>query len=224
VEIRVKKLVLFLLFISIVLVLYFLTPLRQHLSPEGIGQVHQWIRHQGAWAPLVFSLIYILAVLFALPGSVLTISGGILFGTAWGTLLSLTSATLGASLAFLISRYLGRDFVAKITQGRIQKIDDKIGRHGFYTVLYLRLVPIFPFNVLNFSLGLTKVKFRDYFFGSLFGMIPGAFVYASMGGASEYIDLKDPRSWLDYRVWGPFVLIILLTLIPKLIQRFRSKG
>lgn len=223
-EIRVKKLALLLLFISIVLVLYFLTPFRRHLSPEGIEQVHQWIRHQGALAPVLFSLIYILAVLFALPGSVLTISGGILFGTAWGTLLSLASATLGASLAFLISRYLGREFVAKITHGRIQRFDEKIGKHGFYTVLYLRLVPVFPFNILNFSLGLTQVKFRDYFFGSLFGMIPGAFVYASMGGASEYIDLKDPKSWLDYRVWGPFALIILLSLIPKLIQGFRSKG
>ncbi|MDX1387503.1 MAG: TVP38/TMEM64 family protein, partial [bacterium] len=137
---------------------------------------------------------------------------------------SLLSATAGASLAFLLSRYLGRDFVVKVTHGRVQKFDEKIGEHGFYTVLYLRLVPLFPFNILNFSLGLTKVKFREYFLGTLLGMIPGAFVYTSIGGASGYLDLKNPRSWFDYRVWGPFALVIILSLIPKLIKKFRYEG
>ena len=217
-----KKLILLILFIGLVVVLYFFTPVRDFLSQEGLVKLRLWIQSFGAWAPILFSLIYILATVLALPGSVLTISGGILFGTAWGTLINLISATLGATLAFLISRYLGRKFVERRLQGKVAKFDEKIEEHGFYTVLYLRLIPLFPFNILNFSLGLTKVKLRDYFLASLFGMAPGAFVYTSLGGASHYLDLKDPKVWLDYHVWGPFVLIIFLTLIPKLFMKKKS--
>jgi len=220
----VKKIFLLILFIALALVLYFYTPLGRYLSAEGIGALRDWIKDQGVAAPLIFALLYILATVFAFPGSVLTISGGILFGAAWGTLINLLSATLGASLAFLLSRYLGREFVARWTRGKVQKLDEKIGQHGFYTVLTLRLIPLFPFNVLNYSLGITQVKFVDYFFASLLGMLPGAFVYTSLGGASHYIDLKDPAAWLDYRVWGPFALVILLAVIPKIFQGLRGKG
>jgi len=220
----VKKLVLLLLFVAAILLLYFFTPARHYLSSEGVESLQHWIKAQGVWSPLLFSLLYILATVFALPGSILTISGGILFGTAWGTLINLLSATGGACLAFLVSRYLGREFVARRLKGKVQSFDHKIHQHGFYTVLYLRLVPLFPFNVLNYSLGLTKVKFREYFLATLIGMAPGAFVYTSLGGASEYIDLKDPAAWLNYRIWGPFVLIILLSLIPKIVQRVRKKS
>ncbi len=214
----VKKLILILLFAGIVLLLYFFTPARDYLSPEGFGQIRSWIKGQGALAPLVFGSIYILATVFALPGSVLTVSGGILFGTMLGMVINLISATLGAALAFLLTRYLGREFVEKWTRGKLKRFDQKVGEHGFTTVFYLRLVPFFPFNLLNFSLGLTQIKFRDYFFATLFGMAPGAFVYTSLGGASHYLDLKNPEAWMDYRVWGPFALVLLLSLIPKLFR------
>ncbi len=215
---HVKKTILILLFAGIVVLLYFFTPARDYLSPEGFGRIRSWIEGQGALAPLIFGSVYILATVFALPGSVLTISGGILFGTLWGTLINLVSATLGASLAFLLARYLGREFVEKWTRGKLKGFDRKIGEHGFTTVFYLRLVPLFPFNLLNFSLGLTQIRFRDYFLATLLGMVPGAFVYTSLGGASHYLDLKDPGAWLDYRVWGPFALVLLLSLIPKLFR------
>ncbi len=214
----VKKLILILLFAGAIVLLYFFTPVRDYLSPEGLGRVRAWIEGQGALAPLIFGIIYIVATVFALPGSVLTVSGGILFGTLWGTLINLISATLGASLAFLLARYLGREFVEKLTRGKLKRFDQKIGEHGFYTVLYLRLIPLFPFNLLNFSLGMTQIKFRDYFFATLFGMAPGAFVYTSLGGASHYLNLNDPSAWLDYRVWGPFALVIVLSLLPKLFK------
>ncbi|MBI4237540.1 MAG: TVP38/TMEM64 family protein [Deltaproteobacteria bacterium] len=220
----VKKSILILLFAGIVVLLYFFTPARDYLSPEGFSWIRSWIKGQGALAPLIFGSIYILATVFALPGSVLTISGGILFGTLWGTAINLVSATLGASLAFLLARYLGREFVEKWTRGKLKSFDRKIGAHGFATVFYLRLVPLFPFNLLNFSLGLMQIKFRDYFFATLFGMAPGAFVYTSLGGASHYLDLNDPGAWLDYRVWGPFVLVLLLSLIPKLFRLLKNRS
>ncbi|MDP2600369.1 MAG: TVP38/TMEM64 family protein [Deltaproteobacteria bacterium] len=218
-----KKGFLLILFISVVLGLYFFTPVRDYLSKEGFVTLEAWIRSQGVLAPLIFGLIYIIATVFALPGSVLTVSGGILFGTLWGTLINLVSATLGASLAFLLTRYLGREFIEKWTRGKLKRFDQKIGEHGFTTVFYLRLVPIFPFNLLNFSLGLTQIRFRDYFLATLLGMVPGAFVYTSIGGASHYLDLNDPGAWLDYRIWGPFVLVILLSLVPKLFKFLRTR-
>lgn len=217
-----KKLAIFLGLVTVIAVLYFFTPVRHYLSASGVETLRQWILDKGVWAPLIFAVLYILATVFALPGSLLTISGGVLFGTALGTILNLASATVGASLAFLLSRYLGRDFVAKRLKGKVQKFDTKIEQHGFYAVLYLRLVPLFPFNALNYSLGLTKVRFRDYFLATLIGMAPGAFVYTSIGGASQYLDLSNPRAWLDYHIWGPFLLVIVLTLIPKLVQKFRK--
>lgn len=220
---RVKKSILILLFAGTIVFLYFFTPARDYLSPEGFGRIRSWLVGQGALTPLIFGSVYILATAFALPGSVLTVSGGILFGTMWGTVINLVSATLGASAAFLLARYLGREFVEKWTRGKLKRFDQKIGEHGFTTVFYLRLVPLFPFNLLNFSLGLTQIRFRDYFLASLLGMAPGTFVYTSLGGASHYLDLNDPAAWLDYRVWLPFALVILLSLIPKLLFKRGNK-
>lgn len=218
-----NKLILILLFVGTIVLLYFFTPVRDYFSPEGFGRIRSWIEGQGALAPLIFGSIYILATVFALPGSVLTISGGILFGTLWGTLINLVSATLGASLAFLLARYLGREFVEKWTRGKLKRFDQKIGEHGFTTVFYLRLVPLFPFNLLNFSLGLTQIRFRDYFLATLLGMAPGAFVYTSLGSAGRHLSFSDPSTWLQVQVWGPFVLVILLSLVPKIIKKRPNK-
>ena len=216
-----KKGFLIILFISVVLGLYFLTPAQTYLSKEGFDQLGLWIQSQGALAPLVFGLIYIAATVFALPGSVLTIGGGLLFGTWWGTLINWLSASLGALISFLIARYLGRDAVSKIlkSKGTLQGMDEKIGNNGFYSVLLLRLVPLFPFNGLNFGLGLTKVSFRDYTLATLLGMLPGTFVYTSLGSAGRHIHLSDPSTWMQIQVWGPFVLVILLTVATRIMIR-----
>lgn len=213
------KIILLVVVIGLFAVIYGFTPLRDYFSVEGFQKVGAWLEAQGNWAPIVFALIYILATILSLPGSVLTLSGGLIFGTAWGTCLNLISATIGATGAFLIARYLGRAWVQRVLKARLGKMDDKIEQHGFYTVLYLRLVPLFPFNVLNYSLGLTKLRLRDYFWGSLIGMAPGAFVYTSLGSAGRHVDFSDWHTWTDYRVWGPFALVLLLSSVPKLIKR-----
>jgi uncharacterized membrane protein YdjX (TVP38/TMEM64 family) len=214
-----KKLLLLILLIVLITVLYLFTPARHYLSPEGFQELQIWIQSQGILAPLIFGIIYITATVLVLPGSVLTIGGGILFGTAWGTLINLISATLGATCAFLLARYLGREFVAKRLKGKVAQFDEKVGEHGFYTVLYLRLIPLFPFNLLNYSLGLTQVKFRDYFIASFVGMAPGSFVFTSLGGIGKHLRLSDPKTWADYHVWGPFALVILLSIIPRFFRK-----
>lgn len=220
-----KRIILLILFVLFALILYFLTPIRHYLSQDGFVQLETWIRSQGVLAPLVFGLIYIAATVLALPGSVLTIGGGLLFGAGWGTLVNWLSASVGAMISFFIARYLGRDAVSKIlkSKGTLQGLDDKIGNNGFYSVLILRLVPLFPFNGLNFGLGLTKVSFRNYTFATLLGMLPGTFVYTSLGSAGRHLSFSDPATWLQVQVWGPFVLVIFLSLIPKLIQRGNDK-
>lgn len=216
-----KKGFLLILFISVVLGIYFFTPVRDYLSKEGFAALEAWIRSQDVLAPLVFGLIYVAATVFALPGSVLTIGGGLLFGAWWGTLINWLSASLGAMISFLLARYLGRETVIKIlkSKGTLHGLDEKIGNNGFYSVLLLRLVPLFPFNGLNFGLGLTKVSFRDYTCATLLGMLPGTFVYTSLGSTGRHLSFSDPETWLQVQVWGPFVLVILLSLIPKIFKK-----
>ncbi|MBI4239171.1 MAG: TVP38/TMEM64 family protein [Deltaproteobacteria bacterium] len=216
-----KKNFLLIFFISGVLGLYFFTPVRDYLSKEGFVTLEAWIRSQGVLAPLVFGLIYIAATVFALPGSVLTIGGGLLFGAWWGTLINWLSASLGAMISFLLARYLGRETVTKLlkSKGTLHGLNEKIGCSGFYSVLLFRLVPLFPFNGLNFGLGLTNVSLRDYTLATLLGMLPGTFVYTSLGSAGRHLSFADPSTWLQIQVWGPFVLVMLLSFIPKFLKK-----
>jgi len=216
-----KKLLFLISFLLLIIVLYLFSPARHYLSTEGFSQLQSWIQDQGIFAPLIFGLIYIIATILSLPGSVLTMSGGLLFGVYLGTAISLISATIGATGAFIVARYFGRDFVERILKGKLAKLDVKIQENGFYTVLYLRLVPLFPFNILNYSLGLTKVSLRDYFLGSLIGMAPGCFVYTSLGSVGRHASLTDLSTWADYHVWGPFLLVILLSTVPKFLIKGR---
>lgn len=136
----------------------------------------------GALAPLLFGASYILGVIAFVPGSLLTLSGGALFGLLQGTLVVFVAATLGASAAFLIARYVARHRIETWIAGdsRFAAIDRAIAKQGLKIVFLLRLSPVFPFNLLNYALGLTQVRFRDYFLASL-GMLPGTFLYVYYG-------------------------------------------
>lgn len=218
-----KQIVLLFLLVSLALIVFLLTPASHYLGPEGIGELQSWVAKQGVLAPLVFGGLYAAATVLAFPGSLLTISGGLLFGTGWGTVINLVSATLGAMAGFLIARYFGREMVTKLIRRRttLAEFDAKVEKHGFNAVLYLRLIPLFPFNALNYALGLTKVSFRNYALATFIGMAPGAFVYTSFGAAGRHIHLTDWHTLTNYRVWGPFVLVILLTVVTRVIMRNR---
>ena len=141
--------------------------------------VREWINGLGLWGPLVFILIYILAVILALPGSAITIAGATLFGSVWGVVLVSIASTIGASIGFLISRYLARDFILrKFAQNeKFLKLDRMAEEHGAIVVAITRLLPIFPFNVLNYGFGLTGVTLRTYVFWSWLCMLPGTILY-----------------------------------------------
>ncbi|MBE9054059.1 TVP38/TMEM64 family protein, partial [Nostocales cyanobacterium LEGE 11386] len=142
----------------------------------------QWIDSLGTVGAIAFIGLYIIATVAFLPGSILTLGAGVVFGVVWGSLYVFIGATLGATAAFLVGRYLARGWIArKIADNKkFAAIDQAVGREGLKIVLLTRLSPIFPFNLLNYAFGITGVSLKDYFIGSV-GMIPGTIMYVYIG-------------------------------------------
>ena len=142
----------------------------------------EWVEGLGFWGPLVFMLGYVVATVAFVPGSLLTLAAGAIFGIGMGVLYTFTGASIGATLAFLVSRYLARGAIEKRLEGndRFATIDRAVAREGLKIVTLLRLSPVFPFNLLNYGLGLTQVRLRDYVL-ACFGMLPGTLLYIYYG-------------------------------------------
>ena len=142
-----------------------------------------WVARLGPVGLVLYAAVYAAAAVLFVPGSVLTIGAGFVFGILWGTAAVSVGSTVGAALAFLIARYFARERVAEIARrdGRFVSIDDAIGREGWKIVLLLRLSPLIPFNVSNYLYGLTAVPFWPYVASSWIGMLPGTVLYAYLG-------------------------------------------
>ena len=149
---------------------------------EAIPRFSEWVQSVGIWGPVVFIAGYAVAVVAFVPASLLTLAAGAIFGVGWGTLYVFVAATVGASGAFLVSRYLARGAVEDKLAGntRFDAVDRAVGEQGRKIVFLLRLSPVFPFNLLNYALGLTRVSFGDYVIASL-GMLPGTLLYVYSG-------------------------------------------
>ncbi|MBQ1095343.1 TVP38/TMEM64 family protein [Streptomyces sp. b94] len=155
-----------------------------------LRDVRQWVDSLGMWGPVVFSVCYALAVTALLPGSVLTASAGALFGLPLGVAAVLVGATAGAALSFGLARWLGRPVVSRCAgSGRLARLDAYLTRRGFVAVLLVRLVPLFPFSVVNYGAGVAGVRFPSYVTATALGIIPGTVVYTGLGGS-----LGDPGS------------------------------
>jgi uncharacterized membrane protein YdjX (TVP38/TMEM64 family) len=141
-----------------------------------------WVKTLGYLAPIAFIGIYNLATVLLIPGSLLTIGGGVIFGVIWGSLYVLIAATLGATLAFLIGRYFSRNWVRQQIDKypKFKAIEAAVAKEGLKVVLLTRLSPIFPFNLLNYAFGVTGVSLQNYVLGSI-GMIPGTILYVYIG-------------------------------------------
>ena len=154
-----------------------------------IGQIQQWlvsvvewIDGLGAIAPIVFILAYVVITVAFLPASVITLGAGFVFGVIKGSILVFIGAMLGATAAFLVGRFIARDWIAKKVEGNrfFNSLDNAIAEEGLKLIFLIRLSPAFPFNLLNYALGLTKVSFRDYVLGTT-GIIPGTIMYVYLG-------------------------------------------
>jgi len=163
----------------------------------------------GPWGPAAFIALYIAATVLLLPGSILTLGAGAVFGAFRGSIYVSAASTMGATAAFLVGRYLARDRVVRKLQGnaRFRAVDGALKSGGWWIVLLLRLSPVFPFNLLNYALGLTDVKLRDYFLASWLGMLPGTIMYVYIGSlAGDLAGLgaggrvRTPTEWALYGV------------------------
>ena len=138
---------------------------------------------RGIWGPIIFMLLYAVGPSFLVPGAVMTIAGGLAFGTLWGSVYSLIGADVGALVAFGAGRWLGKSFVERIVGERFREGMKKIAKHGFQIIFYLRMVPVIPYNALNLLAGASPITFKDYFWASMIGMVPGTILFAFLGDA-----------------------------------------
>lgn len=203
-----------LLFLTIILTLLVLA--RVFGVGEKLGTLRALIQDLGSWGPLVFGLIYIAAAVAAIPGSALTVMGGTLFGAFWGVIITLHAATLGAALAFLISRYFAREAVSHWLghNEKFQRLDRLTAEHGAIIIALTRLVPIFPFNLLNYGFGLTKVPFWTYVLWTWLCMLPGTLLYVVGSDAVFQVIARGEVPWTLVAVLlvvmgGLFVLVRL---------------
>jgi uncharacterized membrane protein YdjX (TVP38/TMEM64 family) len=186
-----------------------------------------WVESLGAWGPLVFVVGYAAAVVAFVPGSLLTLAAGAIFGVVWGVVWVFIAAVLGSSAGFLVARYLARDAVARrlAAHPRFAAIDRAVGREGRKIVFLLRLSPLFPFTLLNYALGLTTVRFADYVLASV-GMIPGTILYvyygklagdvaALAGGAAV---ARGPGYWVVLAL-GLVASIVVAALVGRMAKR-----
>lgn len=185
-----------------------------------------WVNSLGFWGPAIFMAGYIGATVIFVPGSVLTLTAGAIFGLAKGAAIVFVSATIGATIAFLIARHVARQIIEDRLKGnyRFAAIDRAIGKDGFKITLLLRLSPLFPFNLLNYALGLTSVRFTDYVVASV-GMLPGTFLYIYYGKvAGDVVWLVGGAPFQGTAYYavlfvGLAATIVLTTLVTRIARR-----
>ncbi|TDI12041.1 MAG: TVP38/TMEM64 family protein [Acidobacteria bacterium] len=218
----IRKWVLALLAVAFLLVfLYFLDV--QELFQVALA----WISDLGPWGPVFFIVFYILSTVLFLPGLIPTMAAGVLFGVIRGTLLVSISSISGATLAFLIGRYLAREWVAAMIRGnqKFEAIDAAVAEEGWKIVGLTRLSPVFPFNLLNYAFGLTQVSLKDYFLASWIGMLPGTVMYVYIGSlAGNLASLgsgersRTSAEWALYGV-GLMATVVLTLYLTRIAQR-----
>ena len=186
-----------------------------------VAGVQQWVEQAGGAAPLVFMLLYAVGAVLFLPGSVMTLAGGALFGPVWGTLYNLAGATLGALCAFLVARYLAADLVAQKTGGRLRQLIDGVEQEGWRFVAFTRLVPLFPFNLLNYALGLTRIPLLHYLLATLVCMLPATIAYTWLGFVGR--EAATGSEGLIQKVIVAVALLAAIGFLPRFVARLRQK-
>ena len=198
-------------------------------SPKGLlcDNALPWIQNLGIAGPIAFMLVYIIATVAFLPGSVLTLAGGAIFGLFQGSLYVFIGSTLGATLAFLVGRYVARGWISKKIEGneKFAAIDKAVGKEGLKIVFLTRLSPIFPFNLLNYGMGVTGVNLRDYVLASV-GMIPGTVMYVYFGSLGNINTIcngggadANPIAQWAIRIIGLIATVAVTLYVTKIARK-----
>jgi len=216
---RIKAL-LFVIFIVAAFIVFRFTPVKQYLDPQALRHI---FAGSGRLAPVYFILAYGAGVCLFLPATLFTGIGAIVFGAFWGFLYNITGAMLGASAAFFIGRYLGRDLAASLIGERLEKYDRKIAENGFAVTLYLRLV-FFPYTPLNFGMALTRISFAQFFWGTFFGIFAGGFAMTFF--FATITEVWSNGQWQRLLGWKSFLALIMFIgsfFIPKAVRYFKPE-
>ncbi len=224
------KIILFLIFLGVVIYILKFSPLSYYFfTDEGriiLQEKFQYYTQKiGIWGIFVFIGFYALSIMLFVPASVFTSIGGVVFGNWLGFLINYISALIGGVLSFIIARYLLRDFAAKILQQKhFKKFDDKVAEHGFSIILYMRLMFV-PFTYLSFAAGVSKIDFKSFFLGTVFGVGPGILVITFLASAIKQLVLtyKNPADLLRLDIILPVALFIFSFFIPPIIKHYKEK-
>ena len=192
---------------------------REQINPDALDT---WLSGLGLWAPVMYVALYAAGTVIFLPGSLFALAGGALFGPVGGSILNLLGATIGASIAFLVARYLTGDWVARKSAGRLKQLIAGVEAESWRFVAFVRLVPLFPFNLTNYALGLTRIGFLPYAVTSFICMAPGAIAYTWLGHAGRQA-LSGDASAIRYGLMALGVLTAI-AFLPRLIKRFRKSA
>ncbi|MGO9621048.1 MAG: TVP38/TMEM64 family protein [Desulfobaccales bacterium] len=191
--------------------------LQEYLQAD---RLRRCIASSGMWGPLVYVLILTITPLLFLPVLPVIVAGGILFGPLGGVVYTVLGASAGSSLGFLVSRYLARDWVAaKISGSKLAHLDDLVARHGWKIVVLTRLIVVFPFFLLNYAFGLTRVRFLPYALATLFALLPS--VIATILVSSNLLDLL--RGQISMRLLLGILLLVAVGLLPVIYRRVKAQ-
>lgn len=187
------------------------------LTPAGL---RDFIQSFGRLAVLVYIIAYALNTISAVPPiAPLSLASGLAFGKIWGAIYLMLGAMLGTSATFMIARYFGRGLVEKLLRGKFKRLDERLAKGGFITILFFRVIPLVPYEVLNYASGLSRISFKDYFFATLLGLIPGviisAFFGSSLGEINSFRDIFSPKFLIAV---GLVLGIIATPLIYQMLQ------
>lgn len=192
-----------------------------------LRQTLDWVGQLGPWGAIIFIGIYVVATVLFVPGSVLTLGAGAVFGVVWGSIYVSIASTLGATCAFLVGRYLARDAIARKIKGnaRFAAIDKAVASEGWKIVGLTRLSPVFPFTLLNYAFGLTQVSLRDYVLASWIGMMPGTVMYVYLGSLAKAATGERTRTAGEWALYGIGLLatVIVTVFVTRLAKQALAK-
>src|SRR5262245_12798866 len=190
-----------------------------HRDAINLATLDAWIASLGVWVPVGYVLLYTVGTVAFVPGAIFALAGGALFGPLWGAVWNLLAATVGATLAFLIARYIAGDWVTRKAGGLLKRAIDGVDAEGWRFVAFVRLIPLFPFNLSNCLLGLTRIPLHQYVLATLVCMTPGTIAYTWLGHAG----LGALTGEADAVRYGLVALGLLaaIALLPRLIKRWR---
>lgn len=203
-------------------------------APARLREALEWVQQLGWVGAVVFIALYVLACVLFLPGSILTLGAGVVFGVVKGSIIVSVASTLGATVAFLVGRYLARDWINSKIEGnaKFRAIDEAIGHEGWRIVGLTRLSPVFPFNLLNYAFGVTRVPLGQYILASWIGMIPGTVMYVYLGsvagslatlGSDSGTPARTPGQWALLAV-GLLATVAVTVYVTRMARRALSKA